>query len=134
MNFTTDYTHAGGIVFRKRKGTFLYLIVTAKGNPDDWIIPKGHIEPGETPEQTAVREVSEETGVQGKVIQPVGDSQFQTTSKTVRVLFFLMEYSKETQKKENRKQRWCTYEEGRNLLTFQDTKRLLSLAHDALRK
>src|SRR5699024_10593220 len=37
-----------------------------------WSLPKGHIEAGETPEQTAVREVAEETGIFGRVVRPIG--------------------------------------------------------------
>ena len=37
-----------------------------------WSLPKGHIEPGETPEQTAAREVAEETGITGSVVAPIG--------------------------------------------------------------
>jgi len=37
-----------------------------------WSLPKGHVEPGETLEQTAVREVAEETGILGEVLLPLG--------------------------------------------------------------
>lgn len=37
-----------------------------------WSLPKGHIEEGETPEQTAVREVAEETGIKSVVLRPLG--------------------------------------------------------------
>lgn len=37
-----------------------------------WSLPKGHIEEGETPEQTAVREVAEETGISSEVVRPLG--------------------------------------------------------------
>lgn len=37
-----------------------------------WSLPKGHIEPGETPDQTAAREVCEETGIIGRVVTPIG--------------------------------------------------------------
>ncbi|MDR7302033.1 8-oxo-dGTP pyrophosphatase MutT (NUDIX family) [Haloactinomyces albus] len=37
-----------------------------------WSLPKGHIEPGESPEETAVREVAEETGIIARVTQPIG--------------------------------------------------------------
>jgi 8-oxo-dGTP pyrophosphatase MutT (NUDIX family) len=45
------------------------LISTQEGRR--WQLPKGHIEPGESPEQTAVREVREETGVTGRVVAPL---------------------------------------------------------------
>jgi ADP-ribose pyrophosphatase YjhB (NUDIX family) len=41
-----------------------------------WSLPKGHVEPGEAPEDTAVREVEEETGIRGHVIAPLGVIDF----------------------------------------------------------
>lgn len=53
---------AGGIVFRHgENGVEILLIQDAK---DRWTIPKGHIEPGETAQQTAKREIGEEAGLQ----------------------------------------------------------------------
>jgi 8-oxo-dGTP pyrophosphatase MutT (NUDIX family) len=52
---------AGGIVFRHgEKGVEILLIQDAK---DRWTIPKGHIEEGETAQQTAKREIGEEAGL-----------------------------------------------------------------------
>lgn len=52
---------AGGIVFRHgKKGVEILLIQDAK---DRWTIPKGHIEEGETAQQTAKREIGEEAGL-----------------------------------------------------------------------
>jgi ADP-ribose pyrophosphatase YjhB (NUDIX family) len=41
-----------------------------------WSLPKGHVEKGETPEITAVREVAEETGIEGRVVAPLGVIDF----------------------------------------------------------
>jgi 8-oxo-dGTP pyrophosphatase MutT (NUDIX family) len=41
-----------------------------------WSLPKGHIEPGETPEQAAVREVEEETGIAGVILAELGTIDF----------------------------------------------------------
>lgn len=41
-----------------------------------WSMPKGHIEPGETPEEAAVREIAEETGIVGHVLRPIGSIRF----------------------------------------------------------
>jgi 8-oxo-dGTP pyrophosphatase MutT (NUDIX family) len=128
----TDFTHAGGLVYRHMDGAIRYLIVTGNKHPDHWIFPKGHIEPGETLEMTALREVAEETGVTGKIIQPVGVSEYQTISGPIRVRFFLMEYLGDIGKKENRRQRWCSYDEGMDSLSFEDARVLLTSAHAML--
>lgn len=57
---------AGGIVVR---GEEVLLIATAGGRR--WQLPKGHLEPGERPDEAAVREVREETGVSGRVLAPL---------------------------------------------------------------
>lgn len=41
-----------------------------------WSLPKGHVERGERPEETAVREVAEETGIRGRVLAPLGTIDF----------------------------------------------------------
>ena len=41
-----------------------------------WSLPKGHVEAGETPPETAVREVAEETGIRGRVLAPLGIIDF----------------------------------------------------------
>ena len=56
-----DETSAGGVVFRFDGHEPLFLLI--RDSYQNWGFPKGHIERGERPEQAAVREVSEETGL-----------------------------------------------------------------------
>ncbi len=44
-----------------------------------WSLPKGHLEPGETAEQAAVREVAEETGITGRITAPLGSLSYSFT-------------------------------------------------------
>lgn len=78
---TVRETSAGGLVVagldRPEKSRSAALI----GRTDRrgrllWSLPKGHIEPGETPEQTAVREVAEETGIRGEVVNELGSIDY----------------------------------------------------------
>ena len=55
----SEYSHAGGVVARTEGGKREYLLVEARRRRGEWVLPKGHIEPGETPEAAAVREVQE---------------------------------------------------------------------------
>lgn len=54
---------AGGIVFRRNKKTKGIEILLIQDAKDRWTIPKGHIEDGETAQETALREIAEEAGV-----------------------------------------------------------------------
>lgn len=42
----------------------------------DWCLPKGHLEQGETPEQAAIREIAEETGIHGRVVGTLGQIDY----------------------------------------------------------
>jgi ADP-ribose pyrophosphatase YjhB (NUDIX family) len=87
-------THAGGIVFRKRGSQIEYLLLESSRDPRKWVLPKGHIEQGEDPGETAVREVHEETGVWGRIIAPVPNcSSYWADGREVKVQFFLMKYA-----------------------------------------
>ncbi|ODS33944.1 MAG: putative mutator protein MutT4 [Candidatus Scalindua rubra] len=121
----SEFTHAGGIVIRRNKGTLHYLIVTAKKNPKHWVFPKGHIIVGETPEQTAKREVLEETGVEAKILDFVNTIKFKTRDEAIMAKFYLMEYIAEKGDAEDREKRWCTYDEALDLLSFEETRDLL---------
>jgi len=57
-------TTAGGVIFRHNKDTGKLEILLIQDAKNRWTIPKGHVEPGEEPRQTAAREIKEETGLQ----------------------------------------------------------------------
>jgi 8-oxo-dGTP diphosphatase len=54
---------AGGAVWRPGAGGGVEVLIVHRPKYDDWTLPKGKLEPGETHEQAAVREVEEETGL-----------------------------------------------------------------------
>ncbi|GAA2822027.1 NUDIX hydrolase [Saccharopolyspora taberi] len=92
---TVDETSAGGLVVDG--GQELAAIIGRLDRKGRllWSLPKGHIEVGESPEQTAVREVAEETGITGRVVAPIGmiDYWFVAGNRRVHktVHHFLME-------------------------------------------
>lgn len=86
-------TSAGGVVFRRANEALVLLI---RDPYDNWGLPKGHIEGGETPEQAAVREVEEETGLVGLEVVtqlPTIDWYFRDKGRLVHKFchFFLLE-------------------------------------------
>lgn len=73
---TVDETSAGGLVLSTDRTHAAVIGRLDRKNALVWSLPKGHIEEGETPEQTAVREVEEETGVTSKVLRPLGSIDY----------------------------------------------------------
>lgn len=78
---TVHETSAGGLVIDGLDGPKDTQVAALIGRIDRrgrmlWSLPKGHIEVGETAEQTAVREVAEETGVQGRVLAALGSIDY----------------------------------------------------------
>jgi 8-oxo-dGTP pyrophosphatase MutT (NUDIX family) len=119
-------THAGGVVRQKKLGKTLVLLVRAKPAPHDWVLPKGHIEKGESSEETAVREVREEAGVQATVRRYLGLIEFDSPKgEHVRAGYFLMDFVKDVEQEEDREIRWCPIPEALSLVKFEDTRHLI---------
>jgi ADP-ribose pyrophosphatase YjhB (NUDIX family) len=122
-------THAGGIVYRTSDDAVKFLLVgPKKKRPNEWVLPKGHIENGERPEQTALREVREETGVTARIICPLETLEFKASGNTVRVAFYLMELISEAKPAEKRRRSWFAFDAAVSQATHPDTKALLKEA------
>ena len=119
---------AGGIVLREDPDAPRFLLVRARKNPEHWIFPKGHVEPGETAEAAAVREVREEAGVLATPLVPVGAVEFEDRSRTVRVEYFLLRHERDVAADEARETRWCAFDDALALLTFPSSRDLLRMA------
>lgn len=95
---TVREVSAGGVIYRRHEDQVeVALIHTGKR----WGLPKGHVEEGERVEETAVREVREETGLLGKIDRELGEISYSYRGKSrggrpvriaKRVTFFLLEY------------------------------------------
>ena len=88
---------SGGVIFKRHNNVLEIAMVAIKGG-NVWCLPKGLIDKGEIPEKTALREVSEETGLQGRIIEKLGEITYWYYIKEANakcrktVHFFLMEY------------------------------------------
>jgi 8-oxo-dGTP pyrophosphatase MutT (NUDIX family) len=125
----SQWSHAGGVVRRTTNGKTEYLLVAASDNPDIWVLPKGHIKKRETPEDAAIREIEEEAGVRASIVARAGETEFGVRGKTVRCVFFLMQYQAETGAEEDRAVAWRSYDDALDLLEFENSRQILKLAH-----
>ncbi|RBP97274.1 phosphohydrolase [Bifidobacterium aemilianum] len=75
---------AGGLIFNDQRQVAIIARRSRSGHIE-WCLPKGHIEEGETPEQTAVREVHEETGILGEVVDSIATIDYWFTGTEQRV-------------------------------------------------
>ena len=72
---------AGGVVVRQMRGRWWLAAIepagrSSSGKKTVWALPKGLVDPGERPEQTALREVREETGVEATLVGKLGDIKY----------------------------------------------------------
>ncbi|WP_084631953.1 NUDIX hydrolase [Demequina aestuarii] len=83
----SNETSAGGIAVKVEDGVALAACIGRRNRAGrlEWCLPKGHIEGVETPEEAAIREVAEETGIDAEVIQPIGVIDYWFTGDDRRV-------------------------------------------------
>jgi 8-oxo-dGTP pyrophosphatase MutT (NUDIX family) len=88
---------AGGVLVRQLAGAWHLAAIRPAGKPEGlWALPKGGLDPGESPEEAALREVAEETGAHGRSLGKLGDVRYVYTWKGTRIFkvvsFFLVRY------------------------------------------
>lgn len=88
-----EVVSAGGVVFRRVDGRVELLLVLDRFGR--WALPKGHLEAGEGPEDAALREIREETGIDGRLVEalPATTYHFRDTHGVVEktVHYYLVE-------------------------------------------
>ena len=126
MARTRPDTHAGGVVYRQTEAGPEYLIVRARRDPTVWVLPKGHIEAGESAEAAAVREVLEESGCRATIVEPIGRLDFDD----VRTQVYLMRFERVVHEGEGRELFWGSAEEVGRRLMFANARALLERAHE----
>ena len=75
-----EATSCGGVVIFRNKVLVLYK--NYKNRYEGWVLPKGTVESGESYEQTALREVKEESGVSARIVEYLGKSQYSFSAYT----------------------------------------------------
>lgn len=128
MDEPRSFTHAGGVVVRARAGREEFLVVRALANPEHWVLPKGHIDPGEGPEAAALREVREEAGVEAELSRFLGVSEYLASAERCRVGYWRMDWRADVPRAELREIAWLPLESAVTRLSFADARELVRRA------
>jgi len=111
---------AGGVIHRRRDDGVVEVVVIHRPKYDDWTLPKGKLEPGESLEQAAVREVEEETGFRTEIERPIGDHSYRDRhGRPKRVTYYALRPvdGRFVPNEEVDELRWLTATEADRLLT-----------------
>jgi 8-oxo-dGTP pyrophosphatase MutT (NUDIX family) len=135
---------AGGVLVRTVAGRPHLAAIRPQGEPaGTWVLPKGNLDPGEKPPETAVREVREETGVEGRILEKLGDVKYVYTWDGERIFkvvsFFLLRAGRgrigeidEAMRVEVAEARWLPLEEAPRLLAYGGEREMAAKARDRL--
>ena len=130
-----EATSCGGVVIYR--GKILVLYERYKNKYEGWVLPKGTVEMGETHEETAIREVKEESGADAVIRRYVGTTHYNfSTSREIvnkEVLWYLMSsesyYSKPQREEYFEDSGYYKYNEAFHLLRFPNEKQILEKAY-----
>jgi 8-oxo-dGTP pyrophosphatase MutT (NUDIX family) len=136
---------AGGVLVRTIKGRAMVAAIRPQGKPEGtWALPKGNLDPAESPAEAAVREVLEETGVHGRLVEKLGDVKYTYTRRGgVRVFkivsFYLLRAGRgrlgeieEAMRVEVAEARWLPLDDAPRLLSYGGERQMAAAARDRL--
>jgi 8-oxo-dGTP pyrophosphatase MutT (NUDIX family) len=136
---------AGGVLVRVVRGRPMLAAIRPQGKPAGvWTLPKGNLDEGESPADTAVREVWEETGVHGRLVEKLGDVKYVYTWAGERVFkvvsFYLLRAGRgrigeieERMRVEVAEVRWLPLDEAPALLAYKGEREMAAKARDRVR-
>ncbi len=124
---------AGGVVYKLENGQIKILLIAIK-NKTVWTFPKGHVEKGEKEQETALREIREETGIEGKILDELGEVSywfFFEGEKCFKIVkYFLVEYTggELIPQWEIDSAEWFSVDEALKMLTYKSDSEILKKA------
>jgi 8-oxo-dGTP pyrophosphatase MutT (NUDIX family) len=141
---------AGGVLVRTIRGRPMLAAIRPRGKDRVWALPKGRIDDGESAAETAVREVREETGIEGRLVEKLGDIRYVyrasweggSGERIFKVVsFFLLRAGRgrigaidEEMRIEVAEARWLPLEEAPTLLSYGGEREMAAKAWEKLRE
>ena len=126
---------AGAVPYRWEQGKLQICLITTRRNRDKWIIPKGLIERGDTPDQTALKEAHEEAGLVGRLIpEPLGQYQYKKLGRWLSVQVYAMEVHESHERWAEVKHRRRCWVEAQQALEMVSTAQLKPIVMAALNR
>ena len=123
---------AGGIVLRRAPAGDWQVLLVHRPRYDDWSLPKGKADPGERDEETALREVEEETGLRCTLGAPAGRTRYRDSKGRDKVVhYWLMEPESDgafVPNSEVDEVYWCTVGDAVERLSYAHDRKLLAQA------
>ena len=137
-----DQVSSGGVAFRVI-GTTIEVALISVGKENRWQLPKGIVDPGETPEVTALREVREEAGLTTELLEQLDKIEYwyvgNKGSQRVRfhkfVYFYLLRYTSgniQDHDWEVNEARWVEINQAQQLLAFRSEKLVVAKAAEKI--
>lgn len=132
---------AGGLVAELDDAGVLrvVLIRSRRRKTHVWSLPKGHFDSGESSEQTAIREVTEETGLRPRIVSPLGTIDYWFVEKGVRyhkfVEYFVMTTeggSLDDHDDEVEEARWFEWDRALEKMSYPNERALVASRRDAV--
>jgi len=128
----------GAVIYRGDKENLEFLIISHNSD-GHWGFPKGHVEEGENEEETALREINEETGLTVSLTSGFRVSiEYAIKQETMKeVVFFLAKVQDETvniQVEELQDYKWANFEDAKEIVTYESSKRVLEQAYEFIYK
>ena len=124
-------SQAATIPYRIKKGSPEFCLITSIGK-GNWGFPKGLIDPGETPVETALKESDEEAGLAGDIMgKPLGRFVYEKWGASLEVTVYLMKVSiaaDEWDEMKLRERAWCDEDKARERLHRREYQELLGAA------
>lgn len=131
MTAESPVPEGGAIATRVAGGRPQVLLVRAKTQQREWVLPKGHLEAGETAAAAAVRELREEAGIEGDVAEFVDALEFTGRRGPLRVQYFLIHArGPRSDGEPDRDPTWFDFDQALKVVPYEDARRLLAKARD----